>query len=78
MLLLHVAPRSSAGPILALGSTLAGNLLLVGSIANLIVAEQAAAHDVRIGWREHARVGVPVTGLTLALAVVWLRMRGLW
>jgi Na+/H+ antiporter NhaD/arsenite permease-like protein len=78
MLLLHVAPRSSAGPILALASTLAGNLLLVGSIANLIVAEQAAAHDVRIGWREHARVGVPVTVLTLALAVLWLWLRGLW
>ena len=78
MLLLHVAPRASAGPILALGSTLAGNLLLVGSIANLIVAEQAAAHDVRIGWREHACVGVPVTVLTLALAILWLWLRGLW
>ena len=40
--------------------------------------DQAAAHDVPIGWREHARVGVPVTMLTLALAVLWLWLRGLW
>ncbi len=78
MLLLAVAPRPSAGPILALASTLAGNLLMVGSIANLIVAEQAALHDLRISWREHARMGVPVTLLTLALAVLWLWLRGLW
>jgi Na+/H+ antiporter NhaD/arsenite permease-like protein len=78
MLLLHVAPRPASGPVLALASTLAGNLLVVGSIANLIVIEQAALRDVSIGWREHARVGVPVTGLTLAIAAGWLWMRGLW
>ena len=61
---------------LALASTLAGNLLLVGSIANLIVVEQAALRDVPIGWREHARVGVPVTALTLVIAAGWLWMRG--
>ena len=49
----------------------------MGSVANLIVADQAAAHDVRIGWREHARVRVPVTALTLALGVLWLWLRGL-
>ena len=41
MLLLPVSDHAQAGPILALASTLAGNLLLVGSIANLIVADQA-------------------------------------
>lgn len=75
MLLLHVAPSPSDGPVLALASTLAGNLLLVGSIANLIVVEQARLRDVRIGWRDHARIGVPVTLLTLALAVGWLWLR---
>jgi Na+/H+ antiporter NhaD/arsenite permease-like protein len=78
MLLLHVAPRPESGPVLALASTLAGNLLVVGSIANLIVIEQAALRDVSIGWREHARVGLPVTGLTLAIAAGWLWLRGLW
>jgi Na+/H+ antiporter NhaD/arsenite permease-like protein len=72
MLLLPVSAHPLAGPVLALASTLAGNLFLVGSIANIIVVDQAARFDVRIGWREHARVGVPVTLLTLALAALWL------
>jgi Na+/H+ antiporter NhaD/arsenite permease-like protein len=62
-------------PTLALASTLAGNLLIVGSIANIIVVDQAGALGVRIGWREHARVGIPVTLATLALAAGWLAWR---
>jgi len=76
MLLLPHASHPLAGPILALSSTLAGNLLIVGSIANIIVVDQAAALGVRIGWREHARVGVPVTLATLAVAAAWLALRG--
>jgi Na+/H+ antiporter NhaD/arsenite permease-like protein len=72
MLLLPAAEHQDAGVILAIASTFAGNLLLVGSIANLIVAEQAARLGIRITWREHARVGVPVTLLTLAIAALWL------
>ena len=75
MLLLPHARHPLAGPILALSSTLAGNLLIVGSIANIIVVDQAKALGVRIGWREHARVGVPVTLATLALAAAWLAVR---
>jgi len=78
MLLLPAAKHPLAGPILALASTLAGNLFLVGSIANIIVADQAQHLGVRIGWREHARVGVPVTVLTLALAAGWLCLRWVW
>ena len=77
MLLLPFAHAARTGAVLALASTLAGNLLLVGSIANLIVVEQAARLGVRIGWREHARVGVPVTLVTLAIAGGWLWIRGL-
>jgi Na+/H+ antiporter NhaD/arsenite permease-like protein len=51
--------------IVAMSSTFAGNLLLIGSMANLIVAERAEARGVRIGFLEYARVGVPVTLLTL-------------
>jgi len=78
MLLLPMASHPLAGPILALASTLAGNLFLVGSIANLIVVDQAAKLGVRITWQEHARVGVPVTLLTLALAMGWLWLRFTW
>ena len=75
MLLLPVATDPLAGPILALASTLAGNLLLVGSIANLIVADAAERRGLRLDWRTHARVGVPVTLATLAIAATWLLWR---
>jgi Na+/H+ antiporter NhaD/arsenite permease-like protein len=75
MLLLPHAAHPLAGPILALSSTLAGNLLIVGSIANIIVVEQARALGVDVGWRRHARVGVPVTVATLAIAAAWLWLR---
>ncbi len=76
MLLLPWAGQAGAGPLLALASTLAGNLFLVGSIANLIVVDQAAVLGLQIGWRRHARVGLPVTILSLALAGAWLWLRG--
>ncbi|GAB4322962.1 MAG: SLC13 family permease [Candidatus Sumerlaeia bacterium] len=72
MLLLPAAGHPLAGPALALSSTLAGNLLIVGSIANIIVADQAAALGVRITWAEHLKTGVPVTILTLLVAGAWL------
>ena len=75
MLLLPVATRDFAGPMLALVSTLAGNLLVVGSIANIIVVDAAARRGIRIDWRGHARVGVPVTIATLAIAAAWLAVR---
>lgn len=71
MLLLPFASHPIAGPILALSSTLAGNLFVVGSIANIIVLEQAGRLGVSISWREHARIGVPVTAGTLAIAIAW-------
>jgi Na+/H+ antiporter NhaD/arsenite permease-like protein len=72
MLLLPVAQDSLDGAILALSSTLAGNLVIVGSIANIIVVDQAARLGVTIDWRTHARVGIPITLLTLAIAAAWL------
>lgn len=72
MLLLPLATHPLGGTILALSSTLAGNMLIVGSIANIIVVDQAARLGVRIGWREHARIGVPITLVSLLLAGLWL------
>lgn len=75
MLLLPAATHGIAGPVLAVSSTLAGNLLIVGSIANIIVIDAARRHGIAIGWKEHARVGVPVTLVTLAIAAGWLWLR---
>jgi Na+/H+ antiporter NhaD/arsenite permease-like protein len=58
--------------VVAMSSTFAGNLLLIGSMANLIVAERAETRGVRIGFWEYARVGIPVTLLTLAWGIVAL------
>jgi Na+/H+ antiporter NhaD/arsenite permease-like protein len=78
MLLLPAATGAVAGPILALSSTLAGNLLIVGSIANIIVADEAGRRGIRIDWRAHARVGVPVTLATLVVAAAWLMTVSSW
>jgi Na+/H+ antiporter NhaD/arsenite permease-like protein len=75
MLLLPVATAPHAGPTLALVSTLAGNLLIVGSIANIIVVDAARRQGIVIDWKRHARTGVPVTLLTLAITAGWLAWR---
>lgn len=59
--------------LLAAGSTLAGNMTLLGSVANLIVAEAVAKQGYRLTFWEHFRFGFPLTGLTLAIAYYWLR-----
>jgi Na+/H+ antiporter NhaD/arsenite permease-like protein len=61
---------------LALISTLAGNLLLVGSLANIIAVERAREVGVELGFLEHARADVPIALLSLALALLWLRLTG--
>ncbi len=57
---------------LAMSSTLAGNLTLLGSIANLIVLEGARRRQIEITFWQYFRVGFPVTVLTLAFGVWWL------
>ncbi|MBI5267456.1 MAG: anion transporter [candidate division Zixibacteria bacterium] len=74
MLLLPSATHPLAGPILGMAGTFAGNLFIVGSIANIIVVEQARLLNVRITWRDHARVGIPVTVGCLTVAALWLWM----
>ncbi|MDQ7743641.1 SLC13 family permease [Hydrogenophaga pseudoflava] len=71
LLLPHLgADPQQAGAQLALVSTFAGNLLLVGSIANLIVADLAAREGIVLDWKRHVVTGLPVT--LMSLAVVWL------
>jgi len=57
--------------VLAMASTLAGNLTLVGSVANLIVVEKARGR-AHVSFWAYARVGVPLTLLTLALGLGWV------
>jgi Na+/H+ antiporter NhaD/arsenite permease-like protein len=68
LLLPFVGRLASTGYALALASTFAGNAVLAGSIANLIVAEQAERLGVRISFRDHLRLGLPVTLISLAFA----------
>jgi Na+/H+ antiporter NhaD/arsenite permease-like protein len=55
-----------------MASTLAGNLTLVGSIANLIVVE-GARRQCPISFREYLKVGIPVTLFTLAAGIMLIR-----
>ena len=59
--------------LVAMASTLAGNLTLIGSVANLIVVEAAREVRVEIGFLEYARLGVPLTLVTLLLGWALLR-----
>jgi Na+/H+ antiporter NhaD/arsenite permease-like protein len=56
----------------AMASTLAGNFTVLGSIANLIVIQCAAAHGIAISFWDYFKVGAPLTLLTLALGTLWL------
>ncbi len=58
---------------LAMSSTFAGNLTVLGSVANLIVVENARREGVFISFWEYCKVGIPLTLLTLALGIVWLK-----
>jgi Na+/H+ antiporter NhaD/arsenite permease-like protein len=70
-------PASNTDPVtviwylLATVSTFAGNLTLLGSIANLIVAEQAKPHGISLNFREYLKVGLPLTLLTTTLAAFY-------
>jgi Na+/H+ antiporter NhaD/arsenite permease-like protein len=57
---------------LAMSSTLAGNLTVLGSVANLIVVQRARGR-VEIGFWEYAKAGVPITILSLAVGAALLR-----
>jgi Na+/H+ antiporter NhaD/arsenite permease-like protein/uncharacterized membrane protein (UPF0127 family) len=58
---------------LAMSSTLAGNLTLIGSVANLIVVQQAR-RKVEIGFMEYFRVGAIITVMTIAIGILVLAL----
>jgi len=59
---------------LALFSTRRGNLLIVGSIANIIAVQRAREDGIEIGFFEQARIGIPVTLASLAVSYAWLSL----
>ncbi|MBL9216283.1 MAG: anion transporter [Opitutaceae bacterium] len=59
---------------LAMATTLAGNLTLLGSVANLIVAEIARHRGVRLTFVEYLKAGTPIAVLTLLIGVAWLAL----
>jgi len=58
--------------VIAMSATLAGNLTLVGSVANLIVAERARAAGIEMSFWAYCRAGIPLTVITLAIGAWWL------
>jgi Na+/H+ antiporter NhaD/arsenite permease-like protein len=57
---------------LGMSSTFTGNLTLLGSVANLIVAESAKRQGIKLEFFEYLKAGIPITILTLILGIVWL------
>jgi Na+/H+ antiporter NhaD/arsenite permease-like protein len=68
----HLPDPTTSWLALAMSSTLAGNLTLIGSIANLIVVEGARREGIHVSFVSYLRVGLPVTVLTIAFGIWWL------
>ncbi|QIG48067.1 anion transporter [Nordella sp. HKS 07] len=79
ILILQLLPDLSQGALagLALLSTFAGNLLLTGSMCNIIVAERARAQGASLSFMDFARSGIPMTLASLAVTTLWLWATGL-
>jgi Na+/H+ antiporter NhaD/arsenite permease-like protein len=74
MLFLQLWPSAPPGVFyaLALLSSLAGNLLLTGSLTNVLIAERADRMGARLTFAEYARAGVPIAIISVGFAVFWL------
>jgi len=76
MLFLELWPTAPPGVLyaLALLSSLAGNLLLTGSLTNVLIAEWAERMGAGLTFAEHARAGVPIAIISIGFAVFWLAL----
>jgi Na+/H+ antiporter NhaD/arsenite permease-like protein len=76
MLFLELWPTAPPGVLyaLALLSSLAANLLLTGSLTNVLIAERADRMGAGLSFIEHARCGVPIAIISVGFAVFWLAM----
>lgn len=67
-----LADTERAWLVLSMATTFAGNLTLLGSVANLIVAETARRHGAEMAFGTYLKAGVPITILTICWGVYWL------
>lgn len=74
MLLINVVDLHNPinGYVLALSNTFAGNLFIIGSVANIIVVQGASAYGVKISFKEFARYGVPVAIASFCFLLMWI------
>ena len=78
MLLLKVVPPATAvtGYVLALANSFGGSLIIIGSVSNIIVVQQAREMGINISFWDFARLGIPVTLAALAGLLVWVTLAG--
>jgi Na+/H+ antiporter NhaD/arsenite permease-like protein len=75
LLLLKVVNISPvAAYVLALANSFGGSLIILGSVSNIIVVQQARAMGIKISFRDFARLGIPVTLAALAGLLVWIKL----
>jgi Na+/H+ antiporter NhaD/arsenite permease-like protein len=75
MLLLNVVNISnSTAYVLALANSFGGSLIILGSVANIIVVQQAKEFGVNISFRDFARLGIPATLVALAGLLAWVAL----
>ena len=72
----HGGTVGPLGAALALGTGFSSNVIVFGSLAGIIVVEQAAARGITISLGEFCRAGVPVALACLAMGYVWIRLLG--
>ncbi len=79
ILLIQLVPDLQEGTLMGLAilSTFAGNLLLTGSLCNIIVAEKAGLQGVNLSFGDFAKAGIPITVVSIAAAGLWVWFLGL-
>ena len=60
--------------VLALANSFGGSLIIIGSVSNIIVVQQAREMGIKISFRDFARLGVPVTLAAIAGLLAWVTL----
>jgi len=72
MLLLPYATHPMSGPLIVLASGLSSNMIIIGSMANIIVVDAAAGRGLKITSWDFAKVGLPLSLLSMAIGALWV------